>query len=35
MADSIWVTDGEQFTCNSLTDAKYVGKKPWGSAYGN
>ena len=35
MADNIWITDGEQFTCNSLTDAKYVGKKPWGSAYGN
>ena len=35
MADSIWVTDGEQFTCNSLTDAKYVGKKPWGPAYGD
>ena len=35
MADNIWVTDGEQFTCNSLTDAKYVGKKPWGSAYGD
>ena len=35
MADSIWVTDGDQFTCSSLTDAKYVGKKPWGPAYGN
>ena len=35
MADSIWITDGEQFICSSLTDAKYVGKKPWGSAYGD
>ena len=35
MADKIWVTDGEQFTCNTLTDAIYVGKKPYGSAYGD
>ena len=35
MDDKIWVTDGEQFTCNTLTDAIYVGKKPYGSAYGD
>ena len=35
MAEDIWVTDGDQFTCSSLTDAKYVGKKPWGPAYGD
>ena len=33
MADKIWVTDGEQFTCNSLTEAIYVGNRPYGSAY--
>ena len=35
MADKIWVTDGEQFTCNSLTEAIYVGNRPYGSAYGD
>lgn len=35
MADNIWVTDGEQFTCNSLTEAIYVGNRPYGSAYGD
>ena len=32
MADNIWVTDGEQFTCNSLTEAIYVGKRPYGTS---
>ena len=35
MADNIWVTDGEQFTCNSLTEAIYVGKRPYGTSYGD
>ena len=35
MADNIWVTDGEQFTCNSLTEAIYVGKRPYGISYGD
>ena len=35
MADKIWVTDGEQFTCNSLTEAIYVRNRPYGSAYGD
>lgn len=35
MADNIWVTDGEQFTCNSLIEAIYVGNRPYGSAYGD
>ena len=35
MAAKIWVTDGEQFTCNSLTEAIYVGNRPYGSAYGD
>ena len=35
MAVNVWVLDGAQFTCDSLTDAIYVGKKPWGSAYGD
>ena len=35
MADKIWVTDGEQFSCNSLTEAIYVGNRPYGSAYGD
>ena len=35
MADNIWVTDGEQFICNSLTEAIYVGKRPYGTSYGD
>ena len=33
MAESQIIIDGEEFTCPSVTDAKFVGKKPYGSAY--
>lgn len=35
MAESTIIIDGEEFTCSSNTDAQYVGKKPYGSAYGD
>ena len=35
MAEENLIIEGEEFTCPSLTKAYYVGKKPWGSAYGN
>ena len=35
MAESQIIIDGEEFTCPSVTNAKFVGKKPYGSAYGN
>ena len=35
MAESQIIIEGEEFTCPSVTDAKFVGKKPYGSAYGN
>lgn len=35
MIEEIWVIDGEQFTSNTLVSANYVGKKPYGVAYGD
>lgn len=35
MAESQIIIDGEEFTCSAITEAKYVGKKPYGPAYGN
>lgn len=35
MAESQIIIDGEEFTCPSVTEAKYVGKKPYGPAYGD
>lgn len=35
MAEATLIIDGEEFTCPTLTDAQYVGKKPYGAAYGD
>lgn len=35
MAEATLIINGEEFTCPSITDANYVGNRPYGSAYGN
>ncbi len=35
MAEASIIIDGQEFTSNQLLEAQYVGKKPYGPAYGD
>ena len=35
MAEANFIIDGEEFTANSNLKAQYVGKRPYGSSYGD